>query len=169
MPMDFKPSLFSEILDQYEGPLLRYVRQIVAGRLEKAQEIVQETFLKLWKEDFRKIQSYYPQWLYRVARNQAISEYRKEAQMKNYVEQHNGEGADLPLMLPEELVQKNEVFKAVASLPTKEKEAVILKFQEGLSYAEIGAVMGISISHVGVLIHQGVQTLRKALAAGGGL
>jgi RNA polymerase sigma factor (sigma-70 family) len=165
---DFKSNLFAEILDKFEGPLLRYVRQIVAGRLEKAQEIVQETFLKLWKEDFHKIQSYYPQWLYRVARNQAISEYRKEAQMKNFIGQQNGEGADLPLMLPEDLVQKNEVFKAVAGLPAKEKEAVILKFQEGLSYAEIGEVMGISVSHVGVLIHQGVQTLRQALGTGGG-
>ncbi|MEI8346967.1 MAG: sigma-70 family RNA polymerase sigma factor [Pseudomonadota bacterium] len=168
MTTNNKHSLFKEILDKYERPLLRYVRQMVAGRLEKAQEIVQETFLKLWKEEFREIQTYCPQWLYRVARNQAIDEYRKERQMKKHILQQNDQGAALPLQLAEELMQKNDVLKAVASLPAKAREAVILKFQEGLSYAEIGSVMGISISHVGVLIHQGVQILRKALAAGGG-
>ena len=53
---------------------------------------------------------------------------------------------------------------ALGTLPAKEREVIHLKFREGMSYREISAVTGHSLSHVGVLIHTGMKRLRGRLA-----
>jgi DNA-directed RNA polymerase specialized sigma24 family protein len=49
--------------------------------------------------------------------------------------------------------------------PETEREVLFLKFQSGLSYREIGAVTGHSVSYVGYRIHTGIKALRAAHAA----
>jgi RNA polymerase sigma-70 factor (ECF subfamily) len=53
----------------------------------------------------------------------------------------------------------------LARLPHKQQEVLRLKFQHGLSYAEIGRVMQESVGNVGWLIHVGLKQLRAELAA----
>jgi RNA polymerase sigma-70 factor (ECF subfamily) len=48
----------------------------------------------------------------------------------------------------------------MATLPASQQEVLRLKLQEGLSYAEIGAVTGLTANHVGVLVHLGLKTIR---------
>ncbi len=49
------------------------------------------------------------------------------------------------------------------ALPPNQQEVVRLKFQHSLSYKEIAAVTGLSVSNVGFLIHTGLKTLREKL------
>jgi len=56
------------------------------------------------------------------------------------------------------------VLRAVALLPGDQQEALRLKFQGGLSYAEIGDVMETTVPRVGYLIHRGLKALRERLA-----
>lgn len=56
-----------------------------------------------------------------------------------------------------------EAKRLLGLLPEKEQEVVRLKFQEGMKYREIADVTGLSVSHVGVLIHTAIQRLRKEL------
>ena len=58
-------------LDRFEGPLLRYALRIT-GELEAARDVVQETFLKLCKEDRAAIEQHLSQWLFTVCRNRAL-------------------------------------------------------------------------------------------------
>ena len=53
---------------------------------------------------------------------------------------------------------------AVPSFPPSQQEAVRLKFLQQFSYREIAEVMGLSESHVGVLIHTAMKKLRQAFA-----
>ena len=55
------------------------------------------------------------------------------------------------------------VREQLARLPRQQSEAVKLKFEQGFSYREIGTVMGLSESHVGVLLHMAMKTLRERL------
>ena len=48
-------------------------------------------------------------------------------------------------------------------LPESQQEALRLKFQAGLSYAEIARVMEITVNHVGVLIHTALKTIREQM------
>ena len=54
---------------------------------------------------------------------------------------------------------------ALATLPPRTQEVLRLRFQEGLSYKEIAGVMQLTVSHVGVLIHNGLKSLRARLDA----
>lgn len=52
---------------------------------------------------------------------------------------------------------------ALAELPPSQQEVLRLRLQEELSYKEISAVTGHSVSHVGVLVHVGLKTVRQRL------
>jgi RNA polymerase sigma-70 factor (ECF subfamily) len=52
------------------------------------------------------------------------------------------------------------VLAALATLPAAQREVLRLKFQEELSYRDIAEVTGLTVNHVGVLIHNGLKSLR---------
>jgi RNA polymerase sigma-70 factor (ECF subfamily) len=56
-----------------------------------------------------------------------------------------------------------QVLDMIDRLPANQQEAIRLKFQSGLSYREISRVMGLTVSHVGVLIHTGLKSVRTKL------
>ena len=58
-------------LSRYEGELTRYAQRLT-GNLERAREVVQETFLRLCREDSAKIDGHLCEWLFTVCRNQAL-------------------------------------------------------------------------------------------------
>lgn len=55
------------------------------------------------------------------------------------------------------------VVAIMNSLPDKQQEVLRLRFQGGLSYQEIGHVMDLTVSHVGVLLHTAIKTIRDRL------
>lgn len=153
-------------LDQYEGPLIRYAHRFL-GSIESARDVVQDTFLKLCAERSQQVRDHLPAWLFRVCRNRALDVLRKENRMSQL---EDTELAVLENQSPspsEQLDNKQKVhhvYKALGGLPSNQQEVIRLKFQEGLSYREISKITGHSISHVGVLIHAGMKTLRQRLS-----
>ena len=57
------------------------------------------------------------------------------------------------------------VLVLLATLPPRQQEVIRLKFQEGLSYKEIAGITQLTANHVGVIIHEGIKTLRARLGA----
>ena len=81
-------------------------------------------------------------------------------------ESHSGPGQGVQ----EDLEQKQNLKKILLSLDSlsgEEKEVVLLKFQDGLSYKEISEITGHSVSYVGVLLHSSMNQLRSILVGGG--
>ena len=68
---------------------------------------------------------------------------------------------------PGNLAERNDsaaqVLDLVDRLPANQQEVIRLKFQSGLSYREISRVTGLTVSHVGVLIHTGIKAIRTRL------
>ena len=60
--------------------------------------------------------------------------------------------------------RESQVLSCLSKLPEKQQEVIRLKFQDGLSYKEISEITGNTVSHVGVLIHNGMKTLRANMA-----
>ena len=58
------------------------------------------------------------------------------------------------------------ILAALAGLPPAQQEVIRLKFQNGMSYKDISRITGHSVSHVGVLLHSGIKTLRKTVKGG---
>lgn len=153
------------VVQKYERRLVLYVTR-VTGDVERARDVVQDTFLKLCEQDREKIECYLSEWLYTVSRNRALDVVRKESRMVRLAEGAAGWQPSTEAG-PREKIETNEstrqVLEMIAGLPDKQREAIRLKFQNGLSYRQISRVMDLTTSYVGYLIHAGLQAVREQL------
>ena len=153
------------VLDAYQGPLVRYAAHLT-GDLDLARDVVQDTFLRLWKQKKQRVEGHLAQWLFTVCRNRALDMLRKEKRMKRMTGTGNLEPASTapgPATLLERRETMSRVLLALECLSPREQEVLRLKFQNGLSYREIAATVGISVSNVGYLIHTAVKKVRAEL------
>lgn len=152
-------------LGEYESRLTRYALRIT-GDLDRARDVVQETFLKLCRENPAKTDGHLAEWLFTVCRNKAIDVRRRESRMSTLAESRATETPDRQPQPPDIVEQQDSggrVLELLEALPGNQQEVIRLKFQEGLSYREIAAVTGLSVSNVGFLLHTGLKTLREKM------
>jgi RNA polymerase sigma factor (sigma-70 family) len=147
-----------------ERPLVAYVRRLLADD-HRGRDIVQEAFLRLCRQPRAEVEPRVAPWLFAVCRRLAVDVLRKENRMSALTET-----ADVPAPRggPAEAAEASDLSRAVldrlAQFPPSQQEAVRLKFLQQFSYREIAEVMGLSESHVGVLIHLAIKKLRQAFA-----
>jgi RNA polymerase sigma factor (sigma-70 family) len=142
-------------LQLHEDALMRYAVWILRD-VELAREVVQETFLRLCREDPAKIEGHVVQWLFTVCRNLAFDTRKREARMTPLEDTEIGVDSNL-----EQKETVGEIFRFVADLPKNQREVVYLKFQCDLSYKEISEVTKLSIGNVGLLLHTALKAIRK--------
>jgi RNA polymerase sigma factor (sigma-70 family) len=157
---------FEAILERHEKTLLRYAARY---RPDLAQDIVQEVFLRLVREAGRLDGvTNLSAWLYRVTRNLAIDEARKEQRMERRQRLAAVPEVQAPAALPAETKEVAEIVAAkLMELPHRQRDVLILKIQEAKSYREISEITGLSPSNVGYLIHHGLKALAGSLRAAG--
>jgi RNA polymerase sigma-70 factor (ECF subfamily) len=161
------PARVRSALDEFEGPLLRYAQRIT-GDAERARDVVQETFLRLWKQlwmdSAEVLDGRLPQWLFTVCRNLALDVRRKEQRMTSLAEPI-GYRTFSDESLPEETAETADTAEQVAGwllrLPANQQEVIRLKFQNGLKYKQIAEITGLTVTNVGFLIHKGIAALRE--------
>lgn len=143
---------------------MRYAQRIT-GDAHRAADVVQETFLKLCREDQASLDGHLAQWLYTVCRNKALDVRRKEARMTALAEPtHVERNGHVP---PDQSVETRDtadrILQCVGELTDNQQECIRLKFQHGLSYREIAAVTELSVSNVGFQIHTGLKKVRQRM------
>ena len=156
-----------EALEEYQACLTRYAMRIT-GALEKARDVVQDTFLQLCKQEPARIEGHLAQWLYTVCRNRALDVKRKGSRM-TVLQDVDGLMVVDPAHSPARQVETREMVTAVLGvlnqLTPNQQEVIRLKFQDGLSYREIGQITGLSTSNVGFQIHTGIKKIRQTIAS----
>lgn len=152
-------------LERFEAPLTRYAFGIT-GDLERARDVVQDTFLRLCSESPARLDGHLAPWLFRVCRNRALDVRKKEARLQ-LTGENDPESRESPDPHPlADLERKEDTARAhrlLAELPDNQQEVIRLKFQNDLSYREIGEITGLSVSNVGFLLHRGLRALREKL------
>ena len=152
-------------LSRFEGPLTRYAARLL-GDIDRARDVVQDVFLRLWETDRGEVDDHLAQWLFTVCRNKALDVQRKERRMTSLTDEQmrvrdsntsSACAADSP-------AESSCVLVAVHALPDRQQELIRLKFQNGLSYKEIAGVMDLTVTNVGVLLHKAIKALRGRLA-----
>ncbi|MEM9347954.1 MAG: sigma-70 family RNA polymerase sigma factor [Planctomycetota bacterium] len=156
---------------RYHRPLVAYAFS-QTGDLERARDAAQDTLLRLCQQPAERLEhDILPRlapWLFTVCRNRVIDLHRKESRMTANpgIEQDAVATAEPgPAEHAAAHDQKSQLLVLVASLPTKHREVVQLRFQGGLAYKDIAEVTGHSVSHVGVLLHEAIVSLRQQLTA----
>jgi RNA polymerase sigma-70 factor (ECF subfamily) len=126
--------------------------------------VVQETFLRLCSQDPDRLGDGLSPWLFKVCRNLAFDELRKEKRMSALGETDvQATSQPAPGAAIEQRESLSLVQRAMDDLPEKQQEVIRLKFQGGLSYREISEVTGESTTNVGFLLHTGLKRIRSRL------
>lgn len=153
------------VVEAHQSSLIRYANSILRD-LERSKDVVQETFVKLCQQDVASIDDHLVPWLFRVTRNHALDALRKEKRMSLYENPETAAGSREQQAASATHEQRKRetigsVLELVGELPGKQRELVLLKFQQDLSYKEISEVTGMSVSNVGYVLHHAIKELKQ--------
>jgi|SRR5579872_1663593 len=165
------PDLLDRLIEQYQHRLLRYLVYL-CGQRELAEDLFQETWIRVLERGHQYDGKHeFSTWLYAVARNLTIDYLRKKSPMSldGLTEDEDSapfEPADTnPSAL--EIVAQHEhaerISEALISLPAEYREAVVLRYQEGLALDEIATVTRAPLGTVKSRLYRGLNMLMPLL------
>lgn len=152
-------------LAEYESPLIGYAMTILKD-LERARDVVQDTFIRLYKQDVEKVKKGLKTWLYTVCRNRALDVLRKEKRMvvvDDEMFSYTKSEDPSPDTVADQNERVSQLMGYLESLSENQKDVILLKFQQGMSYQEISGATGLTTGNVGFLLHGGLKKLREIL------
>lgn len=165
---------FRELLERNHQRVLNLAYRYLRDR-SLAEDVVQETFLKLYKarERYRpdaRFQSY----LLRIATNICLSKLRKKGHVSLSGGHDPGSGRAEPEPPDPEAPQptdvvlhgelKDRIRQAVAQLPDRQRMAILLNKFEGLDYKEVAVQLGLTVPATKSLLHRARMALKEMLA-----
>ena len=163
---DEREELVHRALIEFESALIGYAASIVKDE-DRAKDVVQDTFIKLYEQDPEKVKGSLKAWLFTVCRNRCFDIIRKEKRMINVEDDQLTvirDAGDDPSRAAERADEHSNVIKFLDRLPDNQREVIRLKFEGDMSYKEISQVTQLSVSNVGFLIHAGIKRLRGLLS-----
>jgi RNA polymerase sigma factor (sigma-70 family) len=148
--------------------ILGYATRLLGDRTE-AEDIAQEVMLRLWRmaPDWRPGEAQVSTWVYRVTANLCTDRLRaakrKQAQaLDDVAEPQDGAASVVAQMIDAD--RQAALERALADLPERQREAVILRHIEGLANPQIAEVMQIGVEAVESLVARGKRALTTALS-----
>lgn len=178
---------FAELVRRHGDALLRYLYRTTGNR-QTAEDLFQETFRRVHEKANSFNGNNFRSWLYAIAANLAINEFRKrkrrpEISLEHIAESKNAKcengncqfvetltanektepGAQI---LREEL--KTRVWAAVNSLPAKQRLTLVMAYYQQMKYSEIADVLGCSTGAVKTHMFRALKHLRRVLPDGPG-
>ena len=156
-----------ELIKRYYASVLRYCRWHCSG-FGEAEDLTQETFLKLFKGLPRyRGKGKFKTYLYTIANHLCIDESRK-VRLYSLEDETNlvqGDFAQGSLVQESDGIHRvenqDEIRYLLKTLSPEQREAVILRFSEQLSYAEIAKVMGCNIRTAQSRVMWALKNMRK--------
>jgi RNA polymerase sigma-70 factor (ECF subfamily) len=165
---------FDVLLEKYRLPVIHFLYRMVQNH-GISEELGQEVFLRV----YRSRGTYEPTakfttWLFRIATHLALNWLRdgKNEKGQERLDDDSGESRSYEVVDRKPTVEHslvlqsrlNEVRRAVASLPEKQRAAVLMHKYEEMEYTQIAAVLNCSESAVKSLLFRAYETLRARLA-----
>ncbi|HEX6853401.1 MAG TPA: sigma-70 family RNA polymerase sigma factor [Candidatus Polarisedimenticolaceae bacterium] len=164
------------LVARWEQPLFRFVLRLV-GRDDEARDVCQETFLRvLDRARHYRPGAKFSTWMYQIALNLCRDRARRNRRWDRILV-HPRPAADDPAPEPAAVAPEDEqpeaaleaeerraaVRRVLESLPTEQREVVVLKEYEGLKFREIAEVLGLPESTVKSRMYFALESMRGAL------
>lgn len=156
---------FRHLIKTYQEKLYYIIRRIVVFH-EDADDVLQNTFLKIWKglPNFNEESEFYT-WAYRIATNEAITFINKKKKENNI----SLENVSFFMTAPkaefnydgDEIQQKLE--EAIITLPEKQRAVFHLKYFDDLKYDEISKILDTSVGALKASYHHAVKKIEQFL------
>lgn len=178
VPDEVRDRLASEEHDDFEAMVRTYGSRVynlacqMLGDREEARDAAQEIFLRVHQnlESFRS-EAKFSTWLYRLAMNQLLNYRRRwlRTRFERLGEPSTGARIEPVFAGPQpeqQLLNREEaevVRRSIAKLPPKLRAALVLKDLQGLSYSEIGDVLGVTEGTVASRLNAARSTLARRL------
>ncbi len=167
---------FAELVEKYKQPLYNFIFRTLRDESE-SEDVAQTVFLQVYKSRARyERTAKFSTWLFTIARNLCLNEIRRRSRHPaESLEESHSEHEDQPqrqyedkkIFLPTDEALQGELARkieeALNDLPENQRTAIWLCRQDELSYEEIAAVLGCSLSATKSLIHRGRETLKDKL------
>ncbi len=154
---------FGVLVDRYQERCLRLAIHIVGSR-EDAEDAVQESFLRA----FRYLGGYrerekFAAWLYRILVNQCRTLLARRRRLELPMAEWEWDVTAVADGATERGALRAELARALALLPPDQREAVVLRFAEDLTYDEMATITGSGISALKMRVQRACARLRRLL------
>jgi RNA polymerase sigma-70 factor, ECF subfamily len=157
------------LYDRYAASIYSLAMRITGDRLT-AQEVAQDTFLRLWKyaKDFDRERGAFGAWLFAIARRRSLDVLRgRQRQAKIADGTFISDGGTLPepsqADSTEQIVLAHVITQAVATLPLAQRQAIELAYFGGLTQQQIATQTGEPLGTVKSRMRTAMETLRTRL------
>lgn len=161
---------YAHIINKYKNPLYGTILRMTKNPHD-AQDLVQEAFIKVYEqlEKYNQTGSF-SGWLYRVAINHCMDEFRKKRYQMKQVELDGIQ--DVNPAHPEVVFMKKEksrqLERLIGTLPEDERLIILLRYINELSYDAISDLVGVPLSTVRNKLHRAKRKMRNTLKREGG-
>jgi RNA polymerase sigma factor (sigma-70 family) len=148
--------------------LLALATRMLGDRME-AEDVAQEAFLRIWKQapNWREGEARFDTWLHRVALNLCYDRLRRQREEPVDEAPEEVDPAPTPEVELESRARSQQVRDALAALPARQREALVLNYYQELSNIEAAELMGITVDALESLLARARRNLRAHLAATG--
>jgi RNA polymerase sigma-70 factor (ECF subfamily) len=164
---------FDLLVRRYKDPLLNFIYRFL-GDLVEAEDIVQETFYRVYKnKHYYKEVAKFSTWIYTIAGNLAKTELRRRKRRKVF-SIHKETSTEKELELPDlksdpekevnTVVTEKIIQKAITNLPQKFREVIVLRDIQGFSYEEISSIIKVPLGTVKSRVNRARLKLQEELS-----
>jgi len=167
VPPDRPP--FEDLYREYLGRIYAYVRAQV-GAPADAEDITAQVFMNAYQAyaRFEPRNTTPAAWLFRIARNATLDHFRahgRRERLRRTIE-HQPMAEEDPAGQAEERIQYRALLAQVAKLPERQRDAISLR-HSGLSFEEVGTLLGCSEDAAKMLYHRAVRGLKEGVLRDG--
>lgn len=149
-------SSIEKAFQQYYRPLCLYAMHYLSGDVDRAEDVVQDCFVKLWQKDVANDKSF----LFTAVRNACIDLLRRKDPLCHDVQPQDLDGAITDAEAEDKSLLEARLWQAIDDLPARQRQALLLCKRDGRTYREAAQLMGISEKTVEHLLANALKSLR---------
>jgi len=155
---------FRQLVDLHQRPLLNYFIRMGASTF--SEDLAQETFIRLWKYRKKyKPRAKFTTFLYTLARHVWIDYVRRQTRFRLFTDRYREVMPTSSDGGMGKLHRRLDIQTALATLPAKQREVLVLSVYQGLAYEEIAKILSIPIGTVKSRVFNALSILRESFDA----